>query len=78
MDRSEGRKPDELREWRIIRGVLDHAEGSALVEAGRTRVRRPLRRITRLPARHRRRHLGALVKSVMWIVDTGANEDGQR
>lgn len=38
MDRSEGRKPDELRAWRITRGVLDHAEGSALVEAGRTKV----------------------------------------
>lgn len=38
MDRSEGRKPDELRSWRITRGVLDHAEGSALVEAGRTKV----------------------------------------
>jgi len=38
MDRSEGRKADELRTWRITRGILDHAEGSALVEAGRTRV----------------------------------------
>ena len=29
---------DELRPWKITCGVLDHAEGSALVEAGRTRV----------------------------------------
>ncbi|MCA1961703.1 MAG: ribonuclease PH [Desulfomonile sp.] len=38
MNRSKGRKADELRTWRITRGILDHAEGSALVEAGRTRV----------------------------------------
>jgi ribonuclease PH len=36
--RSEGRSPEQLREWRITRGVLDYAEGSALIEAGRTRV----------------------------------------
>lgn len=38
MERSEGRNSDELRAWRITRGVMDHAEGSALVEAGRTKV----------------------------------------
>ena len=38
MPRSMGRKPDELRIWKITRGVLDHAEGSALIEAGRTKV----------------------------------------
>lgn len=30
--------PTELREWKISRGVNIHAEGSALVEAGDTRV----------------------------------------
>jgi ribonuclease PH len=30
--------PDELREWKIARGVSAWAEGSALVEAGLTRV----------------------------------------
>ena len=30
--------PDELRLWKIARGVNIHAEGSALVEAGATRV----------------------------------------
>ncbi|MFC0673603.1 ribonuclease PH [Brachybacterium hainanense] len=37
-DRVDGRTPDQLREVRITRGWLDHAEGSALVEFGRTRV----------------------------------------
>jgi ribonuclease PH len=36
--RHDGRRPDELRPVRITRGWLDHAEGSALVEFGRTRV----------------------------------------
>ncbi len=38
MTRRDGRGSDELREWKITRGVLDHAEGSALVEAGKTRI----------------------------------------
>ena len=36
--RHDGRRPDQLREVRITRGWLDHAEGSVLVEFGRTRV----------------------------------------
>ena len=36
--RVDGRTPEQLREVRITRGWLDHAEGSALVEFGRTRV----------------------------------------
>ena len=36
--RADGRRPDELRPVRITRGWLDHAEGSVLVEFGRTRV----------------------------------------
>ncbi len=38
MTRSDGRRADELRPVRITRGWLDHAEGSVLVEFGRTRV----------------------------------------
>ncbi len=38
MPRKDGRRPNELRTWKITRAVLDHAEGSALIEAGRTRV----------------------------------------
>src|SRR5213595_382262 len=38
MDRIDGRTPDQLRDVRITRGWLDHAEGSVLVEFGRTRV----------------------------------------
>src|SRR5512135_3790274 len=38
MPRTDGRAPDQLREVRISRGWLDHAEGSVLVEFGRTRV----------------------------------------
>jgi len=38
MKRTMGRKPDELRPWKISRGVLSYAEGSAYVEAGKTRV----------------------------------------
>jgi ribonuclease PH len=36
--RHDGRAVDELRDVRISRGWLDHAEGSVLVEFGRTRV----------------------------------------
>ena len=36
--RSDGRRPDQLRDVRITRHWLDHAEGSVLVEFGRTRV----------------------------------------
>ena len=36
--RIDGRRPDELRPVRITRHWLDHAEGSVLVEFGRTRV----------------------------------------
>ncbi|MBK7821606.1 MAG: ribonuclease PH [Tessaracoccus sp.] len=36
--RIDGRRPDELRPVRITRSWLDHAEGSVLVEFGRTRV----------------------------------------
>ena len=38
MTRIDGRRPDELRQVRITRNWLDHAEGSVLVEFGRTRV----------------------------------------
>lgn len=38
MSRPEGRRPDQLREVRLTRGWLDHAEGSCLVEFGKTRV----------------------------------------
>jgi ribonuclease PH len=36
--RLDGRAPDELRPVQLHRGWLDHAEGSVLVEFGRTRV----------------------------------------
>jgi ribonuclease PH len=36
--RPDGRRPDQLREVRITRGWLEHAEGSVLVEFGSTRV----------------------------------------
>lgn len=36
--RIDGRTPDQLRPINITRGWLDHAEGSVLVEYGRTRV----------------------------------------
>ena len=38
MPRPDGRAPDELRAVTITRGWLEHAEGSVLVEYGRTRV----------------------------------------
>src|SRR6476619_8209531 len=37
-DRHDRRAPDQLREVRITRNRRDHAEGSVLVEFGRTRV----------------------------------------
>ncbi len=36
--RPDGRRPDQLRDIRITRHWLDHAEGSALIEFGATRV----------------------------------------
>jgi len=36
--RSDGRRPDQLRPVRIQLGALEFAEGSALIEMGRTRV----------------------------------------
>lgn len=36
--RHDGRTPEQLRQVRITRNWLDHAEGSVLVEFGRTRV----------------------------------------
>jgi len=38
MNRPDGRAPNELRPLKITPGYLDYAEGSALVELGRTRV----------------------------------------
>ncbi|CAA9302437.1 MAG: Ribonuclease PH [uncultured Chloroflexi bacterium] len=38
MPRPDGRAPDQLREVRLTPHYLDHAEGSVLVEAGKTRV----------------------------------------
>jgi ribonuclease PH len=36
--RSDGRKPNEMRPIRVKKGYLKHAEGSALIEAGDTRI----------------------------------------
>ncbi len=38
MTRPDGRSPDQLRDIKITRGWLEHAEGSVLVEFGQTRV----------------------------------------
>jgi ribonuclease PH len=38
MARSDGRTPEQLRPVRITTGYLDHAEGSVLIEFGKTRV----------------------------------------
>jgi ribonuclease PH len=38
VSRPDGRDPGQLRPVRLTRGWLDHAEGSVLVEFGRTRV----------------------------------------
>ena len=38
MSRPDGRRPDQLRDVKITRGWLEHAEGSVLVEFGATRV----------------------------------------
>ena len=38
LNRPDGRSPDELRPVTFTRGWLDHAEGSCLIEFGRTRV----------------------------------------
>ena len=36
--REDGRKPDQLRKIKVTTGYLSYAEGSALIEAGNTRV----------------------------------------
>jgi ribonuclease PH len=36
--RTDGRKPDEIRPIKITRDYIQHAEGSVLIELGRTRV----------------------------------------
>ena len=36
--RADGRLPGQLREVRLTRGVMKHAEGSVLIEVGQTRV----------------------------------------
>jgi len=38
MPRPDGRSPDQLREVKLTPHYLDHAEGSVLIEAGKTRV----------------------------------------
>jgi ribonuclease PH len=38
MIRNDGRRPDELRPVTIVPGYLPHAEGSALIDMGETRV----------------------------------------
>lgn len=38
MIRTDGRKPDQIRPVKITRGYIPHAEGSVLIELGRTRV----------------------------------------
>ena len=38
MSRSDGRAPNQLRDTRLTSGFLVHAEGSVLIEVGRTRV----------------------------------------
>jgi ribonuclease PH len=38
MARNDGRRPDELRPVEITPHYLDHAEGSALIQVGKTRV----------------------------------------
>ncbi|MGD0765295.1 MAG: ribonuclease PH [Dehalococcoidia bacterium] len=38
MERADGRRPDQLRPLRIVPDYLEHAEGSALIELGSTRV----------------------------------------
>ena len=38
MPRHDGRTPDQLRDVRLTTGYLDHAEGSVLIEFGKTRV----------------------------------------
>ena len=36
--RSDGRRPDQMRPIKVKKGYLKHAEGSALIEAGDTRI----------------------------------------
>jgi len=38
MPRPDGRSPDQLRDVKLTPHYLDHAEGSVLIEAGKTRV----------------------------------------
>jgi ribonuclease PH len=49
LERSDGRKPEEMRPVKVRTGYLKHAEGSALIEAGDTRVLCAATVETRLP-----------------------------
>src|SRR3979490_501075 len=53
MSRPDGRSPNQLREIKITRGWLDHAEGSVLVEFGATRVLCAASGAEELPRRRR-------------------------
>ena len=49
MIRKDGRRPDEFRPVTIVPGYLPHAEGSALIDMGETRVLCAVRVEDRLP-----------------------------
>ncbi len=50
MERADGRRPDQLRPLRIVPNFLEHAEGSALIELGGTKVICAVSAEDRLPA----------------------------
>ena len=50
MERADGRRPDQLRPLRIVPDYLEHAEGSALIELGGTKVICAVSAEDRLPA----------------------------
>jgi ribonuclease PH len=58
MSRPDGRRADQLREVKITRGWLEHAEGSALVEFGSTRVLCAVSAIDEVPRWRRGSGLG--------------------
>src|SRR5258708_12493921 len=58
MSRPDGRSPDQLREIKITRGWLAHAEGSVLIEFGATRVLCAASVAEELPRWRRGRGLG--------------------
>lgn len=81
MERHDGRRPDQLREVRIQTGTNVHAEGSCIVEFGRTRVNITATVDDRVPGHRRGTGLGWITAEYSMLPrathDRGSREAAQ-